>query len=802
MPSANLNRDLQLKGYDPDIKEIVKALGEIYSRQNLGLNAREVTADTTLATTDSYVESNTTSTNITLTLPLANNWSSRDVFKTPIIFIHNIGPNVTTIATQGSDTYVGVTSVLADEVKALISNGVDTWTVISSSTGSSPYQALPSVFDYMTPVEIAAVEAKTFLTDVSNALAAAFSDGVGYMPPGGYYCGNELPITLGVGDQLRIRGAGSEEVEIRFPSGSNGIILEFSDPVSPPSVEGVTITTLDVGPVLTSAQGLSFYMNPASVALYEWRIGPLMQDVVIRGADPTTHGWEQAVSFVNCWYPSIKDCTFKGYSAAGASQNSYESLAGIYFNKTMAPYIETCNFYHINRGIHENGSGAFCLEAINIDKCEFVGVRYGIDIGSGGPNSMPGMSINDCHFNASYRGISLQNRHQVSIHDCSFYRLNGTTEAWRGIELVTDCQDNRITNCFFGNINTTDTTSARGVKITGDSSGNILANLSSNAWNAAGFMVEIAGTASNNTVLCRSFRNMPDGGSTWDNVTYTGTGTGNWVEDPIATITSFSSGDATPSVGNAKSGYFQTANAGATTITDFDDGYAGQVFTLLINDANTTIQNNGTDIALLPGANYTCGNGDIFVFRNYGSGLWREVHRATSTGNFTNITVSGQYTGAIGTATPSTGKFTTLEATGLTTVNGQIKFPAVKNASADANTLDDYEEGTWTPTIAAASGTFTTVSASGRYTAIGRKVGYTMEISITTNGTAAGYITATLPFTAAQNNMGFGREVVSTGNMVSVTGTASSNSVLIIKYDNTYPGGSGYTIRVSGDFEV
>lgn len=30
---------------------------------------------------------------------------------------------------------------------------------------------------------------------------------------------------------------------------------------------------------------------------------------------------------------------------------------------------------------------------------------------------------------------------------------------------------------------------------------------------------------------------------------------------------------------------------------------------------------------------------------------------------------------------------------------GQIVFPATQNASSNANTLDDYEEGTWTPTV-------------------------------------------------------------------------------------------------------
>jgi len=52
---------------------------------------------------------------------------------------------------------------------------------------------------------------------------------------------------------------------------------------------------------------------------------------------------------------------------------------------------------------------------------------------------------------------------------------------------------------------------------------------------------------------------------------------------------------------------------------------------------------------------------------------------------------------------------------------GQIKFPATQNASANANTLDDYEEGTWTPTDGSGAGlSLTVVSAS--YTKIGRLV--------------------------------------------------------------------------------
>jgi hypothetical protein len=55
---------------------------------------------------------------------------------------------------------------------------------------------------------------------------------------------------------------------------------------------------------------------------------------------------------------------------------------------------------------------------------------------------------------------------------------------------------------------------------------------------------------------------------------------------------------------------------------------------------------------------------------------------------------------------------------------GQIKFPATQNASANANTLDDYEEGTWTPTIigTATAGVGTYTTQVGVYTKVGRLI--------------------------------------------------------------------------------
>jgi hypothetical protein len=66
---------------------------------------------------------------------------------------------------------------------------------------------------------------------------------------------------------------------------------------------------------------------------------------------------------------------------------------------------------------------------------------------------------------------------------------------------------------------------------------------------------------------------------------------------------------------------------------------------------------------------------------------------------------------------------TKLASTGTLTVDN-IQFPATQVASANANNLDDYEEGTFTPTIfgATTAGTGTYSTQGGRYTKIGNTV--------------------------------------------------------------------------------
>ena len=110
-----------------------------------------------------------------------------------------------------------------------------------------------------------------------------------------------------------------------------------------------------------------------------------------------------------------------------------------------------------------------------------------------------------------------------------------------------------------------------------------------------------------------------------------------------------------------------------------------------------------------------------------------------------------------------------------TSANGVgITFPATQSASSDANTLDDYEEGTWTPTITAQTGSYTTVTnQTGSYTKIGRQVTINWYFIVSNKGTGlSGATISNLPF--ASN--------VSAGNDYSGSGADTSAAIMQLAF--------------------
>ena len=94
--------------------------------------------------------------------------------------------------------------------------------------------------------------------------------------------------------------------------------------------------------------------------------------------------------------------------------------------------------------------------------------------------------------------------------------------------------------------------------------------------------------------------------------------------------------------------------------------------------------------------------------------------------------------------------------TGLVTTAGQIKFPATQSASADPNTLDDYEEGTFTPVLfgVTSAGTCQYGSQLGSYTKIGNKVFISIFLNWINHTGSGDMKIMGLPFTVGGNVAG------------------------------------------------
>ena len=144
-----------------------------------------------------------------------------------------------------------------------------------------------------------------------------------------------------------------------------------------------------------------------------------------------------------------------------------------------------------------------------------------------------------------------------------------------------------------------------------------------------------------------------------------------------------------------------TATAGQTTFTppSYTVGFI-QVFRngVLLGSADYTAT-NGTTVVLATGAT----SGDLVtVLSFYVSSVLNAIPATTGSVGSTYLA------GSLSLVTP---KATTTLGVGNTTPASSgagISFPATQSASTDVNTLDDYEEGTWTP-IFTTSGTNPTI---------------------------------------------------------------------------------------------
>lgn len=131
----------------------------------------------------------------------------------------------------------------------------------------------------------------------------------------------------------------------------------------------------------------------------------------------------------------------------------------------------------------------------------------------------------------------------------------------------------------------------------------------------------------------------------------------------------------------------------------------------------------------------------------------RRILKTDSSAN--TVTVVGTINGATNYSLNLQYEFVTVEPTGagwlivgrgtLTPAVNGIAFPATQVPSSDPNTLDDYEEGTWVPSV---GGNATYTAQTGYYTKVGRLVHIHCRLVINVLGTGSASTITTLPYTS------------------------------------------------------
>jgi len=240
-------------------------------------------------------------------------------------------------------------------------------------------------------------------------------------------------------------------------------------------------------------------------------------------------------------------------------------------------------------------------------------------------------------------------------------------------------------------------------------------------------------------------------------------------------------------------------------------------------DGNIGIANSGPAYKLSVGGVYSSVNTDLIsitdtatVYRGTPDGTGHEHAKILSgrdASSFTYGSYLGFYTeGKNSGSTDTSVERMRLAANGnLSLASGNVVLASGKGIdfSATAGTgtselLDDYEEGTWTPSIAPAAGAITSYTATGKYTKIGQQVTISGYIKINDNGTGASYITVSgLPFViGADGGSGSVRSSGLGGHIISIQAPNGASTFTMWKYDNTYPVGTNSTLNYSFSYFV
>jgi hypothetical protein len=113
-----------------------------------------------------------------------------------------------------------------------------------------------------------------------------------------------------------------------------------------------------------------------------------------------------------------------------------------------------------------------------------------------------------------------------------------------------------------------------------------------------------------------------------------------------------------------------------------------------------------------------------------------------------------------------------------------ITFPATQSASTNANTLDDYEEGTWTPTVNSGFTSPAYDTRAGTYTKVGNVVTFTLVVIMSSSTRAGSVIQFSLPFTSKNSTTAHNGGGASWAYLYEAIGNSTTTNVPMLYINN------------------
>lgn len=386
----------------------------------------------------------------------------------------------------------------------------------------------------------------------------------------------------------------------RFLVGTGGqslLTLQQQTPGAPIVVEGIEFVA--TAPGVATPLVLAYAGTPQGPSPFNQYPTVALRDLAWSGSDHTpTTGLNYFVSpfdLANCWAPVLERL-----HSTGSVQNQFAAQSSGILRYCFAAQLREVFGYYSNYGLWMPGGATNGQndEGFAYHSGEMVGVNVGIY--AVGTDADPGFYVGPgVHINAASACIRTIYKSQIAILSKLLYKLAGDASDFNALD-IQKAAYGRISAVQIGDSRSSNVGGAfTGLKLT-DCIGLTVDGIEALGWqNPNGVLVYLAGT----TDLCEFSGIDARKVAGLQAVSFDATvGKGNIFSRVRPAIEQgLAVNSTTPSVGNDRSGQWFAANTQATPITNFSDGYPGQIIYIVPQENNTSFVHN-TNLRLRAGS--------------------------------------------------------------------------------------------------------------------------------------------------------------------------------------------------------